>query len=385
MPLKMQGGNDEHGSSELLAKDGKRRRFLYVVIAILFMWGLGATTVAAVLGIRAMTGHRSVEWEAWKRQYGKYYPTAQAEQAAYERFLEVDAKIATHNAKGLPYTLKHNEFSDKQWSDFHTPGVKGKQTSPLKTYNGSIHASVGRSLQSLPSSKDWVAEGAVTAVKNQGNCGSCWTFAASGALEGAYAISSGYLVSLSEQYLLDCTYDQDIMDGCGGGNVADAIGWTSTYGETTAESYPYTSGESHTRGQCSSAEDVPYVKVDKYHQPSDEAQLLEAVATVGPVAVTINTNCCPSSDVFQNYNDGILMNYNGMSADIKNYNDAGRRLDQWDTPTVTGCNEPDHAVLVVGYGTATLADGSSVDYWKVRPPPLVIVRTCFFARSPQGI
>lgn len=75
----------------------------------------------------------------------------------------------------------------------------------------------------VPDSWDWREHKAVTGVKNQGRCGSCWSFAATGALEGAHAIKKGNLVSFSEQVLVDCLYQP--RSGCSGGNAVGAMNY----------------------------------------------------------------------------------------------------------------------------------------------------------------
>jgi cathepsin F len=86
----------------------------------------------------------------------------------------------------------------------------------------------------IPENVDWVAKGAVTSVKNQGDCGSCWAFSTTGAIEGGYFIKYGELVSFSEQNLVSCDgYDE----GCGGGEMANAFSWIHDNG--TAIQYIY--------------------------------------------------------------------------------------------------------------------------------------------------
>merc|ERR1712159_96551 len=91
----------------------------------------------------------------------------------------------------------------------------------------------------LPTSVDWRTSGAVTPVKNQGQCGSCWSFSTTGALEGAWKISQGQLVSLSEEEFVQCDTGSN---GCGGGSMQQAFDWAKTQSLCTESSYPYTSG-----------------------------------------------------------------------------------------------------------------------------------------------
>ena len=144
------------------------------------------------------------------------------------------AYIEAHNNQ-VPkpsYTLGHNQFSDLTVEEYraynklgeHSPGVmmmttptatkKSKSTSSSSSDGASASVKRTLSLKELPASIDWVANGAVVPVKNQGMCGSCWAFSAICAIEGAHFLDTGDLVSLSEQQLVDC----DPLDmGCGGG------------------------------------------------------------------------------------------------------------------------------------------------------------------------
>lgn len=187
-------------------------------------------------------------------------------------------------------------------------------------------------LKSLPSSVDWVSAGAVTPVKNQGSCGSCWTFSTTGSLEGAYFLKYGTLLSFSEQELVSC----DTTDsGCNGGWMDTAFDWVKANGGiTTEDQYPYSSGGGSS-GACVS---TGYTNVAKVAPSSytdvtanSVSALMSAVAQQ-PVSIAIQAN----QVAFQSYSSGVLTGRCGTNLD--------------------------HGVLVVGYGTYT--DGT--DYWKVK-------------------
>ena len=138
--------------------------------------------------------------------------------------------INEHNAEDHSYTLGVNEFTD--WTDEeynkllgYRPGKRNAEPKVVKYIP-----------YELPKTVDWVAAGAVTPVKNQGSCGSCWTFSTTGALEGAHFVTSGSLISFSEQQLIDCDVNNN---GCGGGDSFLAFEYfQSSYAESEQQ-YPY--------------------------------------------------------------------------------------------------------------------------------------------------
>jgi C1A family cysteine protease len=248
-----------------------------------------------------------------------------------KNFANNDDIIETSNAQKLPYKLGHNEFSHmsiEEFRDYMRLGLGRADPSEGATF---IHEAPSNKA-AIPDSVDWTTQGAVTEVKDQGQCGSCWSFSATGALEGAYQIKNGNLKSYSEQHLVSC----DTTDsGCNGGLMDNAFAWTKSNGGICEESdYPYTSGTSGKSGSCAASctKDAgiapkSYTDVQKY---SDDA-LMSAIAQQ-PVSIAIQAD----QSTFQLYQSGVL-----TAA-------CGSRLD--------------HGVLAVGYGT--WSDGT--DYYKVK-------------------
>lgn len=182
-----------------------------------------------------------------------------------------------------------------------------------------------RPLAAVPASLDWRKEGAVTPVKDQGSCGDCWAFSATGAIEGINKIFTGSLVSLSEQELCDC--DKSYNNGCGGGLMDYAFKWViKNHGIDTEEDYPYKARD----GSCLKDKmNRHVVTIDDYVDvpPNNEEQLLQAVA-----AQPISVGLCGSERAFQLYSKGVFTG-----------------------PCSTSL---DHAGLIIGYGSE-----NGVDYW----------------------
>jgi C1A family cysteine protease len=172
----------------------------------------------------------------------------------------------------------------------------------------------------LPDEIDWVAAGAVTPVKNQGSCGSCWAFSAVGAIEGAHFVATGELVSLSEQNLMDC---DPVDHACEGGLMENAFKFEeSQNGLCTEEEYPYLATDDSV---CSSnCTKVPHTQVKDYIDiPQGDKHGLIASIVMQPTSIAMDAG----SLSFQFYSKGV-------------FDDDG-----------CGANgEIDHGVLAVGYG-----------------------------------
>ena len=181
-------------------------------------------------------------------------------------------------------------------------------------------------LASGPASQDWRAHGAVTPVKNEGQCDASWAFAVTGLVEGDHSIRAGSLISLSEQEVVDCTGSGS---GCGGGSPIDALRTLIAKGGLPTEAaYPYTA----TAGVCKASTAVATIPGAGRVPPGDEVSLKAYVAQ-GPVLALIDA----SHPSFDFYLGGV-------------YSEPACRTDR-----------PTRAVLIVGYGTM-----SGQDYWMVK-------------------
>jgi len=238
-------------------------------------------------------------------------------------------KIEQHNREGHTYTFAINHFAHLTKSEFrdrigggtHPPAGKRIKKERILEEDNAVD---------LKRSIDWVANGAVTAVKDQGGCGGCWAFSAVGALEGAYFIKSGSLQSFSEQELLSCDTNDS---GCNGGWMDDAFSWVqSNGGITTEDQYPYTSSNGDT-GNCitSGYAIVSGSAPTSYTDVQQSVSAVQHAVAQQPVSIAIESD----EDVFQFYSSGVI---------------------------TSGCgNNLDHGVLIVGYGVL-----NGVPYWKVK-------------------
>merc|ERR1712054_109167 len=268
----------------------------------------------------------SEKFNEWKVSFGKVYETVEAESAAFDAWKDNEEIIKKHNAKGLSFSLGHNEHSDLTLEQFHVRMGLNRQR-PAQMKADRIHKFDKNA--TVPDSIDWVTKGAVTPVKNQEQCGSCWAFSTTGSTEGAYAVATGTLTSLSEQMLVSC---DKVDSGCNGGLMDNAFGWIKKNGGICAEeSYPYTSGAGKT-GTCKkSCSPVVTVTGHTDVEKGDEDALKQAVAQQ-PVSIAIEAD----KSAFQLYKSGILKS-----------SGCGKKLD--------------HGVLIVGYG-----EDDGTKYWKVK-------------------
>merc|ERR1711879_532700 len=229
------------------------------------------------------------EWETWKVHHGKNYSDNMEEKFRLKIFMENKAKIARHNSLAhsgeKSYYLKMNHFGDLLHHEFI--GAMNGYDYAAKKLLRSQHDNdrvtwIAPENVELPAAVDWRDKGAVTPVKNQGQCGSCWAFSTTGSLEGQHYRKTGELLSLSEQNLVDCSH-QFGNNGCNGGLMDNAFRYIKANGGVDTESsYPYEGHEDtcHFKRRDVGETDKGFVDIPA----GSERALKKAVAPSAPSA-----------------------------------------------------------------------------------------------------
>jgi len=278
--------------------------------------------VAASLAVVSAADLEKLVFVEFVRKFNKQYDSEELA-SRFELFSANYKMITEHNAKGEKWSMGVNEFTDMSAEEFSGlfMGYKHREQSYIQSKN--LHVNTGK-----PNADaiDWVAKGAVTPVKDQGQCGSCWAFSTTGSMEGAHQIATGTLLSVSEQQLVDCSTAQG-NQGCNGGLMDDGFEYVMKNGGIGSEaSYTYTAKD----GKCKTVDSVMTIKGYTDVKAKSEDDLMNALNSQ-PVSVAVD-----AQQHWQTYSKGVLENCRGKSLD--------------------------HGVLAVGYGTAD--DGT--DYWLVK-------------------
>jgi C1A family cysteine protease len=315
-----------------------------MLLVVLALFGVAAqATVVGTPLLQLAQNDPYAAFGQWLVLHNKEYVSNPLERSYRRTVFATNVQfIAKYNVQHNSHSLDLNEFADLTWEEFSRTKLgydasKAAATDVLKAEQGSgvqgprpgfSHAAV-----TPPPAVDWREKGVVTPVKNQGACGSCWAFSATGAVEGVNALKTGKLESLSEQELVDC----DTVTGnagCSGGLMDYAFEWIKKNGGIDTEAdYGYYSGWG-TGTWCNHRKEKvrTVVTIDAYEDvPKDDEDALKKAASQQPVAVAICAN-----SALQFYRGGIVDSC---------------------------CQDLNHGVLLVGYGTD---DKTNTPYWLVK-------------------
>ncbi|EFO16895.1 fibroinase [Loa loa] len=229
-------------------------------------------------------------------------------------FLQNVEKIRQHNERyergEETYKMGINKFADMLPEE--TKEVNGYRYEKKQLLFGKKNVILLSANSRLPEKVDWRIKGAVTPVKDQGRCGSCWAFSSTGALEGQHYRRTGRLISLSEQNLLDCSEDYG-NSGCSGGLMDYAFDYIKENGGIDSESaYPYEAKEGPCRYSNRTRVSTDNGEVDL--PEGDEMQLQRAVAKIGPISVAMNARYLSSYE--EGYGNEKVKRENGTVEDL---------------------------------------------------------------------
>ncbi|KAJ8664938.1 hypothetical protein QAD02_006600 [Eretmocerus hayati] len=261
-------------------------------------------------------------WHMYKMEHHKTY-TGRVEEARRAAWEENLLKIYHHNllaaAGHHEYILRDNHIADLNTPEYLRELVRLTPSRQRRLDNDEMVAAVLHNPKDIPSSLDWRERGFVTKPENQRDCGSCYAYSIAGSISGQIFKQTGVVVPLSEQQLVDCSTQTGNL-GCQGGSLRNTLRYLErARGLMTDATYPYTAKQ----GTCKYQKNLSVVNITNWAilPARDERALEAAVATVGPIAASINA----SPKTFQLYHSGVYDDH-GCSSDVVN-----------------------HAMLIVGY------------------------------------
>ena len=325
-------------------------RMLFIITSIASVFGSVVDgSITELRGAGFFPAGAGNEWSTFNgflEKFHKKYNTLEEFESRFTIFRENLRTIINHNNDETQnFTMAVNAFTDLTPAEFRQTYVGGylPRKVMVNSVGVNVDAGLGNGLgktacstyksTSSPSGEtlDWVSKGAVTPVKNQGQCGSCWSFSATGAMEGAWAISSGKLVSLSEEQLVECSKRYGNL-ACNGGMMDNAFQYAIDTGMCSESAYPYTSGTGVV-GSCAAASCTVVATMSGCADVESNNQVaLKSAVSMGPVSIAIEADTA----VFQSYSSGVITSAK-----------CGTTLD--------------HGVLIAGYG---VEDG--LKYWLVK-------------------
>lgn len=275
------------------------------------------------------------EFARFKAQFNKVYESDAEEAKRFDIFCRNLQRIDIISKNAPTATFGINKFADLTQDEFRSTRVSHKNFSPEDFAKNCLATKLfKRSPKDIPTSVDWRSQGKVTPVKDQGQCGSCWAFSTISAVESAFAIKTGNLVSLSEQMLVDCSkgctkiQGQSVCnEGCNGGFMWTAMFDIMNWGGVVTES------------------DLPYLGVDKActilnQNPKLTARIANYTCLSGPS----NANEDDMAAYIAEHGPLAI----GINADMLQYYYGGIINPSWSWE----CSPSgvDHGVTIVGYG-----------------------------------
>jgi cathepsin L len=268
--------------------------------------------VATTLAVRSEVEYRSA-FLNFMHAHSKTY-SHDAFRVKYSNFKANIDIIDANNALNNGLTLGVTKFADLTGAEFKAlyTGYRAKAAAARNVVADSTIS------VDIPTSVDWRTKGAVTPVKNQGQCGSCWSFSSTGSLEGLHFLSKGSLLSFSEQQLVDCSQSYG-NDGCDGGLMDYAFQYVESQGIELESVYPYTAED----GTCAyKASSVVFKNTGYTDVTSNNVKAFMTAIALQPVSVAVEAD----QPAWQLYSSGVVK--------------------------ATTCGtQLDHGVLAVGYGT----------------------------------
>lgn len=298
------------------------------------------------------------EWQFWKQIHRKSYQNKVEDTDRYKIFLENKQHVISHNLRYdqelETFYLGLNSLADLTLEEFMARYTQGKVEDPVLLQQFDCPEQFDDTTTAIPDNYDWRDASqndlnlvAVTPVKDQGSCGSCWTFGATGTMEGGLCMQNVYECSgwagLSEQNMLNCASGNRTFlgnfnnNGCGGGEQSNGIRWSEMAGGiSTSEDYPYTAVKTDCTQPAFGATVTDGICGTTSYNGADSPLLARAVMKKGPVTIGIDAGGL----TFQLYSGGVY------------------------TSNTCSGNRINHAVTTVGFGVDS--DDSSLPYWIIK-------------------
>jgi len=273
-------------------------------------------------------------WNQYMTEHRLSFGDEEVAEARFETFQDNLGVIRELNLRSNHATFGITKFTHLSQDEFKKQYLTLRTTDRSEGPVAELYSQ--NVINALPDTFDWRDKKAVTDVKDQGQCGSCWAFSATGNMEGQWFLAGHTLTSLSEQNLVDCDHEcldpNDCDAGCEGGLQPNAYNYViKNGGIDTEDSYPYTAEDD----TCAFKANSVGAKISNWTFISkDEDQAQAYLVEHGPLAVAVDAT------IWQFYITGVI---------------------------TVGCGTSlDHGVLIVGYGNETDIWGQQITYWTIK-------------------